>query len=115
MQTRSRFSRILVLISALIAAIAANTFRDPAALEAKRRRTLEELRSPAPWRRPVVLTDRAFRPGLRAYLKSGRRDYFVGLHQLGGTPATRTERGVSPVMNRAARRAAARALRYVPS
>ena len=100
------------MLKALATAIAADTFSDPVALRAKRRRALDELRSPRPIACPTLLRVHVFRSGGRAHLKSARRDYFGDLHQLGGTPATRTERGVPPVMNRAARRAAARALRY---
>lgn len=109
MQTRSRFS---ILASAIVASIAANTFFDPSAIAAKRRKSLEELRNPAPIPCFILLRDHVFRAGARACLARDRRDYFADLRELGGTPATKHEDGVPAVMNRAARRTAARALRY---
>ena len=102
-------SRIRALASALVASIAALTFADPQALQQQRRRALESLHSPSPIARPLL-----HRAGMRLHLKRARRDHFADLRELGGTPATRDEAGVPPVMNRAARRAAARALRYSP-
>lgn len=109
MQHRSRF---LALASAIVAAVSANTFSDPHALALERRRTLEKFYNPAPIHRLVALRHKAFRAGARAHLKTARHDYFADLRELGGTPATRSQSAVPPVMNRAARRSAARALRY---
>lgn len=99
-------------VSASVAAIAANTFFDPHALALERRRALEGMSNPAPIPCPSLLRDNVFRSGARAHLKTARRDYFADLRELGGTPATRSDEGVPAIMNRAARRAAARALRY---